>query len=92
MATKSLPITKQVEIINKKEFAKVVLNKNIKVFVMHVTFLSFNKIMIIIYLTKKAQIALLLTKEVKILAKYLDFFNVFSKKKALVLLEITKLN
>lgn len=34
----------------------------------------------------------MLAKKVKILAKYSDFSNVFLEKKALMLLEITKLN
>ena len=45
-----------------------------------------------IHLDKEAQIASLLTEKVKILNKYLDFTDVFSKEKALVLPERTKLN
>ena len=41
---------------------------------------------------KVAQIASLLTKKVKIPDKYLDFADVFSKEKALVLHEHTELN
>ena len=41
---------------------------------------------------KEAQIAFLLTEEVKILEEYLDFANVFSEKNVLVLLERTKFN
>ena len=41
---------------------------------------------------KMAQIAFLLTEEVKILDKYSDFTDVFSEEKALVLPERTKLN
>ena len=73
----ALTITKQVELINKKEFAKVVLNEKSKTFVIYVT--SFN-------LTqgshpdRAAQIAFLLTKKVKILDKYSDFANVFLEK------------
>lgn len=48
--------------------------------------------MILVYPAWKAQIALLLTKKVKITTKYLDFSNVFSEKKALVLLKLTELN
>lgn len=44
------------------------------------------KLKMIMYLFKKAQIILLLTKKVRILAKYYtDFLNIFSKKKTLVL-------
>lgn len=59
---------------------------------MHMTFLSLSKPIISIHLAKKTKIALLITKKVKILDKYSDFSDMFSKKRALVLLEITKLN
>ena len=45
-----------------------------------------------IYPAKKAQIALLITKKVKISTKYSDLSVIFFKKKTLVLLKITKLN
>ena len=45
-----------------------------------------------IQLAKKAEIVLLLIKNMKILIKYLDFLEVFSKKKALVLPKMIKLN
>ena len=45
-----------------------------------------------IHLDIEAQIALLLTKKVKILNKYLDPADVFSEEKALVLLEYTDIN
>lgn len=53
------------------------LDKNIEAFVIYVALLS------LMHLAKKAQIALLLIKNVKILSKYSEFLNVFSKKKAL---------
>ena len=40
----------------------------------------------------KVQIALLIAKKVQILAKYLDFSDIFLKKKALILLLATDLN
>lgn len=46
----------------------------------------------LIHPTQEAQIALLITEEVKIIAKYLDFLNVILEEKALVLLKINKLN
>ena len=46
----------------------------------------------VIYLVKKARIALLVTKKVKILTKYLDFSDIFLEAKALILLKIIKLN
>ena len=45
-----------------------------------------------IYLDRATQIASLLIKKVKILDKYLDFANIFSKKKSVVLPEYTKLH
>ena len=54
------------------------------------TSLSLN--LILIYPVKKAQIALLIAKEVKIPNDYLTFLDVFLEKKSLILLEITELN
>ena len=96
---KTLPTIKRIKLINKKEFAKAILDKNFETFVIYV--ISFNlvlrihpdrKAQIAFLLTEKAQIAFLLIKKVKILDKYSDFANVFSEKKALVLLEHIKLN
>ena len=66
------------------------MDKNVEAFVVHVTSLSLNSMLI--YPVRAAQIALLIAKKVKILTNYLDFSNVFSEEKALVLLEITDLN
>ena len=65
------------------------LDENFETFIIHVA--SFN-LAPEIHLNRKAQIAFLLNEKVKILDKYLDFTNVFSKKKALVLSKCTKLN
>ena len=80
----ALLITRQVEIIDQKEFARVVLNKNIEVFVVHVSSLGSK---ITIHLAKEAQLALLLAKKVTVLAKYLDFANVFLEESANILPE-----
>ena len=88
---KLLSITCQVELIDKKKIAKVALNKNIKVFVIHVSFLSL-ELKRKIYLSKKAQIALLLDKKVTILAEYLNFANVFFRKGAKILLKCITIN
>ena len=85
----ALPTIKRVELINKKEFAKAALDENSETFVVHVAFLS---LVSGIHPDKKAQIASLLTKKVKIPNKYSEFINVFSEEKALVLPERTKLN
>ena len=68
----------------------MVLKKNIEVFVVYVTSLSLN--LMPIHPVKKAQIALLVTKKIKIQTKYLDFLDIFLKKKALILSKIIKLN
>ena len=78
------------KIIDKKKFAKTVLDKSDKAFVVYIA--SFNLNLIPIYLVQKAQIALLVIKEVKILIKYSDFLDVFLIKMALILLKATNLN
>ena len=45
-----------------------------------------------IHSAKKVQIALFVVKKVQILFKYLDFSDIFLKKKTLVLLKATYLN
>lgn len=91
-AAKALSITKQIELINKKVFAKAELDENVGAFIIHMTFFSLSKLTILIYPARKAQIASLIAKEIKILVKFSDFSNVFSEKKALILPEITELN
>ena len=83
----ALPTTKRVELIDKKEFAKAALDENSETFVVHVASLDLG-----IYPDKEAQIASLLTEKVKIPDKYLDFADVFSEEKTLVLPERTELN
>ena len=65
------------------------LGKNIEAFVMHVSFLRLRMTM---YPAREAQMALLLTVKVIILAKYLDFADVFSEKSANILPEQTGVN
>ena len=69
--------------------ANAVLNENFETFVVHVASLN---LVPGIHPDREAQIAFLLTEKVKILDEYLDFTNVFSEKKVLVLLERTKFN
>ena len=86
---KILSTTKQVELINKKKFAKAALDEKSETFVIRIA--SFNLVSGI-HPDREAQIVFLLTKKVKISDKYLDLTNVFSEEKALVLPEHTKLN
>ena len=58
----ALPTTKRVEIIDKKEFTKAALDKNIEALVIHVTSLSLNSMPI--HQAQEAQIALLVIKEI----------------------------
>lgn len=78
------------ELINQKEFFKAAIGKNIEAFLMYIT--SLNLSFILIYLTKKDQIDLLIIKEMNILKKCSNFFNIFLKPNTLILLEITNLN
>lgn len=52
IAAEALPITKQVEIIDKIEFAKAVLNENVETFVVYVISIDFS--LMSIYPAKKA--------------------------------------
>ena len=84
-----LPTTRRGKPINQKEFAKVELDENIKAFMVHVSCLGSK---MTIHSARKAQLALLLAKKVTVLAKYLDFADVFLKKSANVLPEWTGVN
>ena len=72
----ALPTTKQVEIIDKKEFTKAALDKNIEAFVVHVTSLILT--LMLIHLAREAQIALLVIEDVQIpeLNKHVEAFVV----------------
>ena len=87
----ALPTTRRVEFIDKKEFAKAVLDENIKAFVVHVSSLSLRSKMMI-HPAQEAQIASLLAEKVIVPAKYSDFANVFSKESAEVLPECIEIN
>ena len=65
------------------------LDENIKAFVIYVSFLNL-RLKIITHPAKKTQIALLFIEKVLILAKYLDFANIFLKKSAQILPEQTR--
>ena len=75
--------------IDKKEFAKVALDENVKAFVVHVAFFTLK---MTIHPAQKAQIALLITKEVTVLEEYLDFADIFLKKSAEILPECKGIN
>ena len=81
-------ITKRVEIIDKKEFAKAALDRHVEAFVVYVTFF----LTMAIYPAKEAQIYLLVVKKVKISTEYSNFSDIFLEEKALILPEATELN
>ena len=85
---KVLPTTKQVELIDKKKFAKVVLNKNFETFATYMISIT----PILVHPDRKTQIASIFTKEVKISDECLDFIDVFLEGKTLILLEQTVFN
>lgn len=87
ISAEALPTIKRVQIIGLKEFAKVVLDSEQEIFVVHVlTFFP--------HLEQRVQIAALITDKASIivLAEYLDFKNVFSKASVAVLSKNTQIN
>ena len=76
---KALLTTRQVKIIDWKEFAKAALDENVKAFVVYISSLGSK---ISIYPAKEAQLTLLLTKKVPVPTKYSDFVDVFLEKSA----------
>lgn len=87
----TLTTTCSIKFINKKKFAKMALDENIKTFVIHISSLDL-RLKITIHLAKNAQITLLLAKKVTVLAKYLNFADVFLKKSIEILSKFTKAN
>lgn len=72
--------TRRLELIDKKEFAKETLDKDVDDFVIYMS--SLNLELIIIDLAREVQIASLLTKKVIIVAKYPDFAICIPKESA----------
>ena len=68
-----------------KNFTKVALHENVEFFIIYMALFTSK---ILIHLIFKAQTWLLLVEKVIVLAKYLDFANVFSKKLAKILKNI----
>ena len=66
-------------------------DENIEAFIVHMSSLSLG-LKITIHLAWEAQIALLLTKKVILLAKYTDFVDIFLKELAAILLECFGIN
>ena len=85
----ALPITKQVELMNKKEFVKAALDKNSETFVVHIATLEAPLSRMTIHFLREAQIAALKQNEAltKVSTEYSNFADIFSEEKALVLPE-----
>lgn len=77
------------QIIDQKKFAVIVLNPGKKAFIIYIAYL---KTEMLIYLVREAQIVLLLIEKVTVLAKYLNYANVFLKKLATYLNKLTLTN
>lgn len=71
---KTLPIIKQVQILNYKEFVVAALDSGKKTFIIYISSLDTK-----IYLVLKAHFILLIAKIVNVLTIYLDFTNIVSK-------------
>ena len=91
MATETLPTTRRVEIIDKKEFAAAALNADDETFVVHVAALAEPTTMPI-HPSCQAQVAALTSEETGIPTEYSDFSNVFSSDSAAELPEYTGIN
>ena len=85
----ALPTTCRVELIDKKVFAKAALDENVEAFLVYMTFLTSK---MLIHPTRKALVALLITKKVTVPAKYSDFADIFLKESVEMLLEHTGIN
>ena len=90
-AAEALPTTREVEIIDKKEFVVVALNVDNETFVVHVEALA-EPTTISIHPSCQAQVAALTSEENRTLAEYSDFSNVFSSDSAAELQKHTKIN
>lgn len=77
----ALSITRQVELIRKKQFENAALDPSDETFVVHVAFLNSSNLGLEIYLFWKVQIASLKATEIttSIFSKYTDFADFFSK-------------
>lgn len=72
----TLPTNQRVEFIDRKEFAKTALDKNVEAFVVYVASLTSE---MSIYPAREAQISLLRAEKITIPVEYADYANVFLK-------------
>ena len=90
-AVETLPMTRMMEIIDKREFVETALNADDETFVVHVAALVEPTTMPI-HPSRQAQVAALMSEETGIPAKYSDFSNVFSSDSAAELPEYIGIN
>ena len=88
-AAETLLTTQKVEIIDKKEFATVTLNKENKTFVMHIAAFSVDSN---VHTSQQAQIFLLDIEKVTISSEYADYTDVFSPNSTTELPKYTDIN
>ena len=81
----------RLEIIDKKQFAVVILNTDNEIFEVYVIYLAKLTIMLI-YSWHQAQVALLTSEKTGILIEYSNFSNVFSSDSTLKLPKYTEIN
>ena len=89
-----LSTTKRVEFIDKKEFAKAVLDEEFEAFVVHIAALKAPLAGMAIHLSRAAQILALIQDKAptKVLPEYADYVDVFSFDLAMELPENTGIN
>ena len=90
-AAETLPTTRRVEIIDKREFVATALNADNEIFMVYVAALA-EPMTMPIYYSHQAQVATLTSKETGILVEYSDFSNVISSDSAAELLEHIGIN
>lgn len=93
MAVEALPTTKKVELISKKDFAAVALDKTKQTFVIYITTLL-AALIIAIHPFQVSKIALLLANKVliKVSSEYSNYVDVFSPKTIAELLKLIDIN
>ena len=101
IAAEALPTTSRVEVINKREFARIALNRNSETFVVHITTLEVPTTMLIHLLktshvqrSNEPTLAVLKWDKalIKIQAEYSDYSDVISTDLAIELPENTDMN
>ena len=92
ITVETLPTTKRVELIDKKEFAKAALDENSETFVVHVASLNSNPLDV--HPSRRPQISGLIAKEAptKVSVEYVNFADVFSSDMAAKLPKHTRIN